>query len=452
MFARSASRSKSRTARSGSAASAESVKSKSRTKLGRGSLWDSTDKAPELRVKKPKTVRRRKRLEVCVGAKVDCHGLVSAAQYNGSQGHVVSGPNEKGRWDVQLDFHHPVKTLSLLAANLQPKPTCGWEVVSAGLTIRTDDSDVKDIFQRFGELRTCKLTRDSDGVSKQVALIEFCRKADAEKAIDELNDHVVDHNAMKVQWSTMAKQEMGLLKLKGEASDHESSDDGEADAPRRTFQEKEAVPRPAFQNLPKTQSFEFGAEVVLKGLKGAAQYNGLTARVEGIAADGRYEVLLMKAGGTMKTIAVKPQNLDPAKSAEEVSRSTPAEAVPPDAAPAEAIPAESAPAEPARPPEAAETRGDCDRSRKRRSAWGDADSMVYVGAVPHKTPNSECDKNQLAPDDSSSALPALPATTSELEALTTKELKRLLAAYEVNTADCFDKPALLEKGLALISD
>lgn len=388
-------------------------------------MWDSTDKAPELRVKKPRTAKPRKRLEVCIGAKVDCYGLVSAAQYNGSQGHITSGPNDKGRWEVQLDFHFPLKTLSLLATNLQPKPSCGWEVVSAGLSLRTTDDDVKELFQRFGKLRTCKLTRDSDGVSKQVALIEFCNKTDAEKAIEELHEQVLDHNVMKVQWSTMAKQEMGLLKLKGEASNSESDDD-KADAPRRTFQEKEeALRRPAFSDAPKAQAqFAFGTQVVLQGLRGAAQYNGLTAQVEGIAADGRYEVLLVLAGGTMKTIAVKPQNLVAAVQATEAES-----------------PRESTPRE-------AEAAGG---ERERRSTGDSGDSGVFVSPSDEKA-GAEPKAKPVTLDESAAACPSLPRTPSELDKLSAKELKQLLIAHRVNVTDCFDKAALVEKGLALIAD
>merc|ERR1712204_2037 len=66
-----------------------------------------------------------------------------------------------------------------------------------------------------------------------------------------------------------------------------------------------------------------------KGLKGAPQYNGMSARVEGFRADGRCEVLLMQSGGKMKELALKVENLTAAPKREVDDRqSQPPEAQP----------------------------------------------------------------------------------------------------------------------------
>ena len=54
---------------------------------------------------------------------MDINSLVGAAQYNGCEGNVVQGPNEKGRWGVRVQFQGEERTLALKPENLQLKPT-----------------------------------------------------------------------------------------------------------------------------------------------------------------------------------------------------------------------------------------------------------------------------------------------------------------------------------------
>mmetsp|Transcript_95592 Transcript_95592/g.270477 ORF Transcript_95592/g.270477 Transcript_95592/m.270477 type:complete len:754 (-) Transcript_95592:70-2331(-) len=438
-----ASGSQSSSSRSRSSSSDKSQKQQ--RKGGRPGLWDSTEKVAEPRHKGAAKKKKRKRLELEVGAKVDLHGLVGAAQYNGCQGRVVAGPNAKDRWDVELEFQQEPKTLSLLAANLQPKPTCGWEVIAAGLTSIADEQDVERAFQQAGQVRKVKVTRDIDGVSKGVALVEMCNREGAEKALEMLDETRVRGWPIKVQWSTMVKQEMGLLKTRGEGSDDSDDDGGEPAEPRRKFREKNAG---GFDNLSsgttKAPPFSMGQELVVTGLKGAAHYNGMTVRMEGVNADGRCEVLLMQPGGVAKSIAVKVENLVPADS----KPSGPADsAARGDAGGRDNGCCENGGADAAKA--AKDDGGDDGKQRRSRRSWGaeNEGGIVYTGEAKKSDAPEAAPTSAAAPGRSGEPLP----TAAELKRLSAKELKQLLTKHNVDLTACIDKDTLLERALSLAS-
>lgn len=487
-------RQRSRSASSGSSSSASAPP----TRPGLG-LFDSEAQTAEVKI--PKVPRRkRRRLEIDIGRKVELHGLVGAAQYNGYQGKVFDGPNEKGRWEVDLEFVSEPKTLSLLPANLHPKPTRGWEVIAAGLTVETPECEVESFFKRVGQVRQVKITKDTDGVSKGVALVEMCLKEAAEKALETLNECTIRGNVIKVQWSTMVLQEMGLLKKKGEKDDEGESTE-EAEGPKRSFKERQAAakPRGGFSAAP---AFKMGEEVVVAGLIGAAQYNGMTARIEGLRGDGRFEVFLMQPGGKVKSIALKAENLVAASARPSSSTHT---------ATADAALSSAPSSVPSRVPSGAvggagsgavsdagcgagstgnaEDSGAgsigkadgsggaaggaagsdagaadverAERRRKRKSAWDDGNDggTVYGvwglrgdGAAPAAPAPA-------APAAAASLAPAAAAAAEEVEAkplppeaelanLPAKELRKLLVGRGVDLKGCMEKADLLEKARA----
>lgn len=244
---------------------------------------------------------------VDINAKVNIQGLKGAPQYNGLEGKVTNGPNEKGRWLVQLIFAGAMKELALLPENLEPKPSCGWELVAGGLSMSTTEQDVTRVFARFGQVQRTTITRDLNGISKGVALVVMSHKASAEGALAVANEIDICGIPAKVQWSTMVKQEMGLLKTRDE-----ENDEGDVST-RRKFQESrdtsEAGTRAPVepQDTPSSK-FHVGKQVVVKNLKSAQQFNGTRGCIQGFRADGRCEVALTCDSET-RILALKVENL-----------------------------------------------------------------------------------------------------------------------------------------------
>eukprot|EP00411_Alexandrium_monilatum_P086960 CAMPEP_0175710612 /NCGR_PEP_ID=MMETSP0097-20121207/40171_1 /TAXON_ID=311494 /ORGANISM="Alexandrium monilatum, Strain CCMP3105" /LENGTH=618 /DNA_ID=CAMNT_0017018035 /DNA_START=12 /DNA_END=1867 /DNA_ORIENTATION=- len=208
--------------------SASSSPNEPRKKQPRSSLFDSTAKAPEAQPPLPPlgVPTKRGRLELVAGARVDVHGLVGAAQYNGCEGRVLHGPNEKGRWEVQVAFQCEERTMSLKPENLQPKPTCGWEVAAMSLTYNASERDVSEVFATCGMVRASRMTKNQDGSSKGVCMVEMAHKSGAEAAIEKLQGHMLHGRAMKVDWSLRARQEIDAGKEK-EMEDAKKQQEGQ---------------------------------------------------------------------------------------------------------------------------------------------------------------------------------------------------------------------------------
>jgi len=243
---------------------------------------------------------------VDINAKVNIQGLKGAPQYNGCEGKVTNGPNEKGRWLVQLIFAGAMKELALLPENLEPKPSCGWELVAGGLSMSTTEQDVVRVFARFGQVQRTTITRDLNGISKGVALVVMSHKASAEGALAVSHEIDVCGIPAKVQWSTMVKQEMGLLKTRDEENEGDLS-------ARRQFQESrdtsEAGTRASVEPQDMSSSeFHVGKEVLVTGLKSAQQFNGVRGCIQGFRSDGRCEVALACDAET-RILALKVENL-----------------------------------------------------------------------------------------------------------------------------------------------
>lgn len=223
-------------------------------------------------------------LKVAPGRKADVHGLKGAAQYNGCEGIVIEGPNDKGRWEVQVDYQCETKTLSLLESNLQPKPSCGWELVIAPIGLGIKETDVSQALTPHGRVRHVKMTNPPG-----VCLVEMALKEGAEAAFNNLRHFELKGTQVSVDWSTMAKTEMGMCNKRQEKPPAPAT---------RSFKEN-----PTEESL----GFRLGQVVLISNLKGAPQFNGSTACVVGFRSD-RVEVEL-EADGAKKTLALKPENL-----------------------------------------------------------------------------------------------------------------------------------------------
>eukprot|EP00439_Symbiodinium_sp_Y106_P032636 s5183_g3.t3 len=100
------SRSRSRR-RSSSGSSSGSPQEKKRMRKAAG--FDSVTK-PREAGKVPTEAAPQRGLALAPGRKADVHGLKGASQYNGCEGIVIEGPNDKGRWEVQVDYQCETKT------------------------------------------------------------------------------------------------------------------------------------------------------------------------------------------------------------------------------------------------------------------------------------------------------------------------------------------------------
>jgi len=414
----------------------------------RKGLWDSTAQAPE--VKPPDYFlpkKKRDELIMEAGAKVDIHGLVGAAQYNGCEGKIIAGPNEKGRWKVQVLFEGGLKEMALQPANLEPKPTCGWEIVVAGLREISTEQDVAAAFASYGRVVNCKVTRDSNGQSKGVALVVMASKESAENALMFTSDDRsirVSGIPTTIQWSTMVKQQMGLLKNRDEELGK-----GETSSSRK-FQEQ---PMPT--SISKPTPFSIGQSVTIAGLKGAPQYNGVVAKVQSFREDGRCEVTL-HANGEVKTVALKVENLttasestagsDGAGDAKCSNQDTTGETSQRRRfrdAPEQA--SDCAASQPQAVPINASTRGEPAEARQRqsKSGWEDGQTVgeVYVSTG---TSQSHGARGVSATEKSMKPFP----DEASLNDMSAKELRKLLVDHNINITGCFEKAEFLEKALS----
>lgn len=114
-------------------------------------------------------------------------------------------------------------------------------------------------------------------------------KEGAEAAFNNLRRFELKGTQVSVDWSTMAKTEMGMCNKRQEKPPAPAT---------RSFKEN-----PTEESL----GFRLGQVVLISNLKGAPQFNGSTACVVGFRSD-RVEVEL-EADGAKKTLALKPENL-----------------------------------------------------------------------------------------------------------------------------------------------
>lgn len=478
---------RSRGSRSSSGSScSEPQEKKARPNSG---LWDSISQAPEAKPAPPPPRKKRKGLHVDIGAKVDIHGLSGASQYNGLEGRITAGPNEKGRWLVQLIYQGNMKELALMADNLQAKPSCGWEIVVAGLTLNHSEADVERAFASFGAIQSSRVTRDLNGVSKSVALVVFKQRGGAEKALAAKPDVKIGGIPTITQWSTMVKKEMGLLKNRDEEMDtdtgprrkfHEGGEAGFAPAAKPAAVDTTQTPAAAATgSAPRRgggSEFGTGQEVLVGGLKSAPQLNGAVGVIQGQRGDGRWEVSVWEPGAAEpRIVALKAENLADAGSRsgggsaaaegnmsarggdsqeqgggggcgrrrfrEAAPAPVPPEPAPPAAADGGAFGVGGASAEAT---EAAPR-------RRRKSAWDEANKggEVYVGSTTAAADVAAVPAATAVPPEAAAPAEVVPceATLSKMSA---KELKRLLTLHNADTTGLVERGEYLEKARALL--
>jgi len=74
------------------------------------------------------------------------------------------------------------------------------KILVSKLDRRTKESDLKKIFEEFGEVQTCSLVMDQkNGASKGFGFIEMPNSAEAEVAITNLDRKTVGNNIIRVK-------------------------------------------------------------------------------------------------------------------------------------------------------------------------------------------------------------------------------------------------------------
>lgn len=192
-----------------------------------------------------------------------------------------------------MDFQCELRTISLLSENLQPKPICGWELVVAPVSATTRDQEISEVFSPFGWVRSVNTTRDIDGQSKGVCLVEMAHRVGAEAVMLHLQGHEIRGRPLKIDWSTKVKQEMGLL---------EGREDSERDRVQWRRFEEAAQP-----------TLSIGQAVIVSGLQSAPHLNGCIGRVIGFRGTERCDVAVESVPGVTKTVALKLESLTPAR-------------------------------------------------------------------------------------------------------------------------------------------
>lgn len=71
-------------------------------------------------------------------------------------------------------------------------------VLATGFDKSLDLNSIWIIFQRCGHVRYVKFLKNTNKKTKSLVLVEFYHKLEAVKAIDELNNTVIQNNALRV--------------------------------------------------------------------------------------------------------------------------------------------------------------------------------------------------------------------------------------------------------------
>ncbi|CAE7357376.1 unnamed protein product [Symbiodinium natans] len=101
--------SRSRSRRRSSSGSSSGASQQEKKRMRKAAGFDCVTK-PRQQGKVPTEAAPQRGLAVAPGRKADVHGLKGASQYNGCEGIVIEGPNDKGRWEVQVDYQCETKT------------------------------------------------------------------------------------------------------------------------------------------------------------------------------------------------------------------------------------------------------------------------------------------------------------------------------------------------------
>lgn len=70
----------------------------------------------------------------------------------------------------------------------------------------TNEGDLEDLFRRFGAIQRIFLAKEkTSGRSKGFAFINFFRREDAQKAIEQLSGVGFDHTILHLEWAKPSK-------------------------------------------------------------------------------------------------------------------------------------------------------------------------------------------------------------------------------------------------------
>lgn len=79
-----------------------------------------------------------------------------------------------------------------------PEATPTFSLHIGNLRFETTEEMLREAFEKFGEVKSCRLIKYRDGRSKGYGFVDFVKEEDAEKAIEELNDKEFDGRVIRV--------------------------------------------------------------------------------------------------------------------------------------------------------------------------------------------------------------------------------------------------------------
>ena len=82
-------------------------------------------------------------------------------------------------------------------------------VYVGNLKFETTEQKIREVFEKYGALTSCRLVTRRDGKSKGFGFVDFEKAEDAKKAIDELNDTDLEGRPILVRLAKPPKQASG---------------------------------------------------------------------------------------------------------------------------------------------------------------------------------------------------------------------------------------------------
>ena len=125
--------------------------------------------------------------------------------------HAQQAARATPRWRRATPSHGARNSgaIALGAIILKPSPS-PHQVRVSNLSEDVKDSDLRELFRRFGAIQRIYLAKDRDTrASRGFAFINFFDRGDAQRAIDKLDGHGYDHLILSVGWANPAAAARG---------------------------------------------------------------------------------------------------------------------------------------------------------------------------------------------------------------------------------------------------